>query len=62
LPLKWVFLYKFNKDGYLYKFKARLVVRGDLQHKYRDIYAATLVARVFRLLIAIAAAFSLQAY
>jgi hypothetical protein len=57
-----VFSYKFNKDGYLYKFKARLVVRGDLQHEYRDTYAATLAARVFRLLIAIAAAFGLQAY
>jgi hypothetical protein len=62
LPLKWVFSYKFDEDSYLYKFKARLVVRGDLQHEYGDIYAATLAARVFRLLIAIAAAFSLRAY
>ena len=26
LPLMWVFSYKFDEDGYLYQFKARLVV------------------------------------
>jgi hypothetical protein len=62
LPLKWVFTYKFDEDGYLYKYKARLVVRGDLQNEWGDTYAATLAARIFRLLIAIAAAFGLQAY
>ena len=31
LPLMWVFTYKINTDGYLIAFKARLVVRGDLQ-------------------------------
>ena len=30
MPLKWVFTYKTDSDGYLAKFKARLVVRGDL--------------------------------
>jgi hypothetical protein len=30
LPLMWVFTYKFDVDGYLLKYKARLVVRGDL--------------------------------
>jgi hypothetical protein len=62
LPLMWIFTYKFDEDGYLYKFKARLVVRGDLQDDWGDTYAATLAARVFRLLIALAAAFNLHAY
>jgi len=31
LPLLWVFTYKFDTDGYLTKFKARICVRGDLQ-------------------------------
>lgn len=31
LPLVWVFKYKFDNDGYLLKYKARLCVRGDLQ-------------------------------
>ena len=43
----WVFTYKFNEDGYLLKYKARLVVCGDLQEKYGDTYAATLAARLF---------------
>lgn len=62
LPLKWVFTYKFDENGYLYKYKARLVVRGDLQDDWGDTYAATLAARVFRLLMAMAAAFGLRAY
>ena len=61
LPLMWVFTYKFNENGFLHKFKARLVVRGDLQTVYEETYAATLAARVFRFLIALMAAFGLKA-
>lgn len=57
----WVFTYKFNEDGYLVKYKARLVVREDLQEQYSDTYAATLAARLFRALIALACAFNLKA-
>ena len=31
IPLMWVFTYKLDEDGYLLKFKAQLVVQGDLQ-------------------------------
>jgi hypothetical protein len=44
LTLMWVFTYKFDEDRYLYKFKARLVVRGDLEQDYGDTNAATLAA------------------
>ena len=60
IPLTWVFKYKFDTDGYLTKFKARLCVRGDLQTTEQDTYAATLAARTFRALIALAAAFDLE--
>ena len=30
LPTMWVFTYKEDSDGYITRFKARLVVRGDL--------------------------------
>ena len=30
LPLMWVFKYKTDSDGFITKFKARLVARGDL--------------------------------
>jgi hypothetical protein len=61
VPLMWVYSYKFDTDGFLKKFKARLVVRGDLQRsKNEETYAATLAARVFRALMAIAAYFDLD--
>jgi hypothetical protein len=61
LPLIWVFTYKFDTDGFLIKFKARLCVRGDLQElTHQDTYAATLAARTFRILMAITAAFDLE--
>ena len=30
LPTMWVFTYKEDSDGYITRFKAHLVVRGDL--------------------------------
>lgn len=61
LPLLWVFKYKFDTDGFLPTFKARLCVRGDLQSTEHDTYAATLAAKTSRALMAITAAFDLEA-
>ena len=62
LPLMWVFTYKFDTNGFLDKYKARLCVRGDLQDPTQlDTYATTLAARIFRTLMAIIAAFDLEA-
>ena len=44
LPLKWVFKYKLDSDGYLQKLKARLCVRGDLQITEEETYVATQAA------------------
>jgi hypothetical protein len=60
LPLMWIFNYKTDGDGYLSRFKARLVVRGDLQAPLDNTYAATLAIRNFRALIAIANYFDLE--
>jgi hypothetical protein len=63
LPVMWVFTYKFDEDGFLVKYKARLVVRGDLwQSSEKDKYAATLASRTFRALMAIAAFFDLDIF
>jgi hypothetical protein len=30
IPLMWTFVYKFDTEGYLTKYKARICARGDL--------------------------------
>jgi hypothetical protein len=61
IPVKWMFTYKTDPDGYLMKYKARIVVRDDLQFSnVEDVYAATLASKVFRVLMALVAAFDLQ--
>jgi hypothetical protein len=47
LPLLWIFKYKFNVDGFLVKYKARLYVREDLQVTEQDTYAVILTGRTF---------------
>lgn len=60
LPLTWVFKYKFDKHGFLTKFKARICVRGDQQPlSDKETYAATLASKSFRILIALAARWDL---
>lgn len=60
LPVKWVFTYKLDDAGYLIRHKARICVRGDLQHHSgEDIYAATGAYRSFRILMALVCAFGL---
>lgn len=61
LPLLWVFTYKYDTDGFLTKYKARICVRGDLQAPSKeDNYAATLAAKTLRFLCAIITAFDLE--
>ena len=60
LPLMWVFKYKVDSDGYLTKYKSRLVARGDLQSTTEDTYAATVAIQTFRAMMAMAAAFDLE--
>ena len=61
IPMKWVFLYKFDAHGFLTKFKARLCVRGDRQPcNDLDTYAATLAGTTFWVLMAIYARFDLE--
>ena len=62
LPMTWVWRYKVDEGGYLASHKARLCVRGDLEKlpSTEETFAATLAARVFRALMAIAAYFDLE--
>ncbi|KAJ5256521.1 hypothetical protein N7478_012625 [Penicillium angulare] len=61
LPLRWVFAYKFDQDGYLQKLKARICVRGDQEMiTHEDKRAVTLAARAARVIFALVAAFNLD--
>lgn len=64
LPIRWVFKYKSDENGFLTRFKARICVRGDLQiiEDKEDVRATTLAARTLRTLLAIAAAFDLETF
>jgi hypothetical protein len=62
IPLMWVFTYKFDEAGYLKRFKARVVARGDLRPVTReDNYAATLTSKTFRVVCALIASADLEA-
>ena len=53
--------YKFDDEGFLKKVKARLCVQGNKQVlTHAETRAATLAARYFRTLMALAAAFGLD--
>ena len=60
LPLIWRFIYKFDDNSSLLKYKARLCARGDLYSESGDTYAATLAAQTFRVFMALVAAFDLN--
>jgi hypothetical protein len=63
LPLTWIFEYKFDHNGYLARYKARICVRGDLQPmSEQETYAATVKMKIFRLILALTAAFDLDTW
>ncbi|HEY4384144.1 MAG TPA: reverse transcriptase domain-containing protein, partial [Ktedonobacteraceae bacterium] len=61
LPLIWVFAYKFDADGMLTKFKARICVRGDIQTlSAEEKRAATLESKTARAVFVLCAIFDLD--
>jgi hypothetical protein len=61
ISLKWVFTYKINSDDYLTKYKARIVIRDDLQaYDPQDVYATTLAVKIFRVLMILVTAYDLK--
>ena len=60
ISTRWVFKYKFDDQGYFFKYRARLCAREDLQYIETDTYAVTLVSRIFRTFTAIIVAFDLE--
>ena len=60
IPLRWLFKYKFDVAGFIAKYKARIVARGDKEPLTgEDYYAATLAFKMWRTLMALANTFNL---
>jgi hypothetical protein len=59
--VKWAFTYKIDANGFLTKYNARIVMRDDLQtSSAQKIYAATLISKIFRMLMTLMSAYSLK--
>ncbi len=53
ISLKWIFIYKFDFDDFFFKYKARIVIRDDLQkvNNAQNVYAATFASKIFRMMM-----------
>ena len=58
--LMWVYANKFDENGFLTNFKAKLIARGDLYKTKEETYIITLAAQTFRAIAALIAAFDLE--
>jgi hypothetical protein len=59
ISLKWIFIYKSDSNDFLIKYKARIVIRDDLQkvNNAQNVYAATLALKIFRMIMTLVADF-----
>ena len=63
LPVKWVFIYKFNKNNVLFRWKVRLVLYGNKQRlgiNYSNTFIGIIQPSIFKLLIALVAVYILE--
>jgi hypothetical protein len=62
LGARWVFTYKLDSGSYLERYKARLVIRGDMQLSWDETYSATISSKAIRALIALATIFGYKSW
>jgi hypothetical protein len=62
ISLKWVFIYKSDSNDFLFKYKARIVIRDNLQkvNNVKNVYAATLASKIFRMMMTFVAEFHFE--
>ncbi len=51
--MKWIFIYKFDSNDFFFKYKARIVIRDNLQkiNNIQNLYAATFALKIFRIMM-----------
>jgi hypothetical protein len=62
ISLKWIFTYKSDFDDFLFKYKARIVIRDDLQkvNNAQNVYVATFASKIFRMMMTFVVDFHLK--
>ncbi len=62
ISLKWIFIYKSDSNDFLFKYKARIVIRDDLQkvNNAQNVYVATFASKIFRIMMILVADFHLK--
>ncbi len=62
ISLKWIIIYKSDLNDFLIKYKARIVIRDDLQKvdNAQNVYAATFASKIFRMMMTLVADFHLK--
>jgi hypothetical protein len=60
--LKWIFIYKFHSNDFLFKYKVYIVIRDNLQkvNNTQNMYAATFASKIFRMIITLFVDFHLK--
>jgi hypothetical protein len=53
ISLKWIFIYKSHSSNFFFKYKARIVIRDDLQkiNNAQNVYFVTFKSKIFRIMI-----------
>ncbi len=59
ISLKWIFIYKFDSNDFLFKYKVYIVIRDDLQkiNNIQNVYVATFALKIFRMMMTFVADF-----
>jgi hypothetical protein len=62
ISLKWIFIYKSDSNDFLFKYKARIVIRDDLQkvNNVQNVYTATFASKIFRMMMTFVVDFHLK--
>jgi hypothetical protein len=62
ISLKWIFIYKFNSNDFLFKYKTRIVICDDLQkvNNAQNVYVVTFASKIFRMMMTLIVDFHLK--
>ena len=56
----WVFKYKFDNKSFLIKHKIKLYAQNNLQYIDQNVYAITLIIKIFKIVIIVVIAFNIK--